>query len=397
MEHAVEKIETVDPAMLKGISVKIKEVEDVGLVYFVEDPIEGVIITFIIKEDSVMNQPEISYKVEKALEDLPNLRYRIYSFTYAQEELEKGNLYFIKNCGLGRLIYNSSTSEKTLCRKKEKIELLLKKATSYLEREIDRINSFTEGISFYRKRKEWAGAAFLIHQKIEWLYRCLETFAMGKPLICHKIKNHIGYAHPFIFGAGPIFNTARRDDLQLLEVLDRAYTESRYHSAYDVTKREIKRLAERAEMMEHQVREIFSFRYGSCQKLLAKEKVNIFETIPEVQVDSTKEVETEIKGKQILAEKIGDRLVMLKPHDTYKGKYKVDLLYMEGYGELLFTIRSLLYLCINSLEYGDFKTNSPDRNPKNNIQDVLEQISRMIPIEEGDLLDELRGIENGES
>lgn len=96
--------------------------------------------------------------------------------------------------------------------------------------------------------------------------------------------------------------------------------------------------------------------------------------------------------QQALAEKLNESLVMLKPHDTYKGKYKLDLLYVEGYGELLFTIRSLLYLCINSLEYGDFESYSADRNPKNNVQDVLELISRMIPIEEGDLLDELRGM-----
>ena len=101
-------------------------------------------------------------------------------------------------------------------------------------------------------------------------------------------------------------------------------------------------------------------------------------------------METEKTKQQALAEKIRDRLIMLKLHETYKGKYKVDLLYVEGYGELLFTIRSLLYLCINSLEYGDFESYSADRNPKNNVQDVLELISRMIPIEEGDLLDELR-------
>ena len=95
-------------------------------------------------------------------------------------------------------------------------------------------------------------------------------------------------------------------------------------------------------------------------------------------------------NEQALAEQLMNRLVMLKPHETYDGKFKVDLLYMEGYGELLFTIRSLLYLCINSLEHGDFESYSADRNPKNNIQDVLELVSRMIPIEEGDLLDELR-------
>ena len=103
-------------------------------------------------------------------------------------------------------------------------------------------------------------------------------------------------------------------------------------------------------------------------------------------------MKTQKTKEQELLQSLINKLVMLKPHDTYKGKYKVDLLYMEGYGELLFTIRSLLYLCINSLEHGDFETYSVDRNPKNNVQDVLELISRMIPIEEGDLLDELRGV-----
>ena len=248
--------------------------EVVEQVYLLEDPIEGIIVTFIVNEDCVVNSTEFQSQVERTFKWLSGKRFRMYSFSYAKEELHKGNLYFIKNCSLGKLIHNSSISNQVLNQPKEDIELLLKKATSYLEWEIDRINSFTVGISFYRKRKEWAGAAFLIHQKIEWLYRCLETFAMGKPLICHKIANHIAYACPFIYGAGPIFNSARRDDLQLLEVLDRAYTESRYHSAFDVTKREIKLLAERAEMMENQVREIFSFRFKSCQKLLANEKEN---------------------------------------------------------------------------------------------------------------------------
>ncbi|WP_324719906.1 hypothetical protein [Salinimicrobium sp. HB62] len=285
MEHAVEKFLNDNPATLKEFKERIKEVQEVEQVYLLEDPIEGIIITFMVKEEHVANSIELSSRIGRTLENLSIKRYRIYSFFYAQEELEKGNLYFIKNCGLGDLIYNNSTSKMTLLRQKGEIKRLLEVATSYLESEIDRINSFTEGIKFYRKRKEWAGAAFLIHQKIEWLYRCLETFAMGKPLICHKIANHLAYACPFIYGAGPIFNTARRDDLQLLEVLDRAYTESRYHSVFDVTKREIKLLAERAEMMENQVREIFSFRFQSCQKLLAKEKEKIQEESSQVEVD----------------------------------------------------------------------------------------------------------------
>lgn len=107
-------------------------------------------------------------------------------------------------------------------------------------------------------------------------------------------------------------------------------------------------------------------------------------------------MKTQKNKEEAIIESLKNRLVMLRPHDTYKGKHKVDLLYFEGYGGLLFTIRSPLYLCINSLEHGDFESYSADRNPKINIQDVLELISRIIPIEEGDLLDELMRIVDGE-
>ena len=310
MEHAVEKFVSDNPAAFKKFIMRIKDIEVIEQVYLLEDPIEGIIVTFIVKEEYVVNSTEFQSQVERALKWLSGKRFRIYSFSYAKEELHKGNLYFIKNCCLGELIHNSSTSNQVLNQQKDDIELLLKKATSYLEREIDRINSFTEGISFYRKRKEWAGAAFLIHQKIEWLYRCLETFAMGKPLICHKIANHLTYACPFIYGAGPIFNTARRDDLQLLEVIDRAYTESRYHSTYDVTKREIKLLNERAEMMENQVKEIFGFRYKSCQKLLAKEKETIPVELPEVDVNPSIDDDEE-KALRLVKEAISEVIIPL--------------------------------------------------------------------------------------
>lgn len=347
MAHAVEKFVSDNPAALKELKSRMKEVEEVEQVYLLEDPIEGIIVTFLIKEEHLANSIELSSKIGRILENLPNKRFRIYSFSYAQEELEKGNLYFIKNCGLGDLIYNGSTSQMTLWRQKGEIERLLKMATPYLEREIDRINSFTEGISFYRKRKEWAGAAFLIHQKIEWLYRCLETFAMGKPLICHKIASHIAYACPFIFGAGPIFNTARRDDLQLLEVLDRAYTESRYHSAFDVTKREIKILAERAEMMENQVREIFSFRYKSCQKLLAKENGKV--PTSEVEVDQLLH-DDEDKIFRLLKETITEIVTPLKIISFGKRQGYRESNSVAGISQVLSFTHYDLFIVTNELE-----------------------------------------------
>ena len=156
-------------------------------IYLSPDEKERLIITVLVKEDCLVHSVEKTDEIEKVVRGSSDVRYRIYGLPYAEQQLEQGNLYFIRNCCFGTAIHRPSNSV-TFTPEIEKIETLLKKAATSLENEIERINSFTEGITFYRKRKEWAGAAFLIHQKIEWLYRCLETFAIGKPLICHKIK-----------------------------------------------------------------------------------------------------------------------------------------------------------------------------------------------------------------
>lgn len=282
MEHAVEIFDAIAPHAVKELQKKFKEVNDVEQVYLSPDEEERLIITVLVKENCLVNSVEKTEEIEKVVLGYSKGRYRIYGLPYAEQQIEQGNIYFIRNCCFGTLIHRRSSSV-IFTPEIEKIETLLKKAATSLENEIERINSFTEGIKFYRKRKEWAGAAFLIHQKLEWLYRCMETFAMGKPLICHKIKNHLTYSHPFIFGAGPMINTERRVEIHLLEVLDRAYTESRYCSAFDITKKEVKILEERAQLMENQVREIFSFRMNDCHKLLAKEKRSALDEAPKTE------------------------------------------------------------------------------------------------------------------
>lgn len=152
MEHAVEKIVGDNPAALKELKRRIKEVEEIEQVYLLEDPIEGTIITFLVKEEHLANSIQLYSKIGGTLENLPK-RYRIYSFSYAQEELDRGNLYFIKNCGLGDLIYSSSTSKMTLLIQKGEIDRLMKMATFDLEREIDRINLLQKELVFIGKEK----------------------------------------------------------------------------------------------------------------------------------------------------------------------------------------------------------------------------------------------------
>lgn len=271
MEHSLENSKIITTSEFEEVRKKTEVIGNVEQVYLSKKTEEGQIMTFLVKEDFISDHQDDVIKISIIMEILPKTKYRIYRHSYARKELEKGNLYFIKNCQLGNLVYNRSNFVNFNYQEENKTELLLKKATTLFEEEIDRIHSFTDGIKFYRKRREWAAAAFLIHQKIEWLYRCMENFAMGKSLVCHKIQSHLLYAHSFIYGTRPIFNASRGSDSQLLEVIDRAYSESRYHSDFEITEEEIKVLLARADLLESQVKEIFKSLWDNCYKLLTKE------------------------------------------------------------------------------------------------------------------------------
>ena len=84
-----------------------------------------------------------------------------------------------------------------------------------------------------------------------------------------------------------------------------------------------------------------------------------------------------------------EHLQSLIPHPTYRNRYAIAHLSVEGYQDLLFKIRALLNVSIMALEHIDYRNDDSIIEPTAHVQAVLELAGRMIPIEEGELLDEL--------
>ncbi len=84
-----------------------------------------------------------------------------------------------------------------------------------------------------------------------------------------------------------------------------------------------------------------------------------------------------------------EHLQSLLPHATYRNRYAIAHLSVDGYQDLLFKIRALLNVSIMALEHIDYLNDDTILEPTAHVQSVLELVSRMIPIEEGELLDEL--------
>ncbi len=95
------------------------------------------------------------------------------------------------------------------------------------------------------------------------------------------------------------------------------------------------------------------------------------------------------KSSPILGKLAKEHLQSLLPHPTYTNRFAIAHLSVEGYQDLLFKIRAMLNVSIMALEHIDYRNDDTIVEPTAHVQSVLELVSRMIPIEEGELLDEL--------
>ena len=81
------------------------------------------------------------------------------------------------------------------------------------------------------------------------------------------------------------------------------------------------------------------------------------------------------------------KLNTLRQCNSQNGKMKPAFLKFDGYLELFTTIESLLNVCILATE-GDSYSPSKIKCPEESIRKSLELVVQLLPLEEGEFLDE---------
>lgn len=270
MEYAAEKSAPIIPSLHEHLVKTTTEACDVELIFCSPGPTPP-LLTILISRDREPVPGDLVNSLNEIFEDYPTMKHRVYTLNYAAEELKTGNLYFIRNCLCGSLLYIKCSIPLPKILHHTDIPKALQKAETWFCLEMDKIKAFKAGADFYKSQKNYAHAAYLIHQTIELLYRCLENFAMGKSRACHRIINHMEYAHPFIHDAFRLFKKDDPQEEQLLELLDQAYCDTRYTNSYKIKIRDLNLLFIKAEIMACQVRDIFQFRLEDCYDHLKRE------------------------------------------------------------------------------------------------------------------------------
>ncbi len=381
-----------DTKTLKEIISRVLKMVGVERIYFNEGTAEHRFkyrLIIIIKTISKNQTAQLAPMIEELFAEYPGYYHRFFPLSYVDQETNNGNLFFLNNCLDKNLIYKDPESDPFWVHEKIDFDTLIKKAKAYFSKDMDKIRSFQQGANFFKNDKNYAQAAFMLHQTIELSFRTLEYFLIGKSKICHRITDHQAYMKEAFTNYGELFLTILPKDKELLPLLDKTYSHARYCQTFQISKEQVSHLEFKAGRIIKEAEKCFD------QELLKSEE--LFKALdPDGFKKSNQTLEPEltanaatIKLKEI-KELTADNFRQLSP--IVPGKaigYYMNHIYAHDYLSVFSTLKSLINVAILALDdEEDYTKNIKD--PMGDVSGVLEFAKNLIPFEEASYLDKMR-------
>lgn len=210
----------------------------------------------------------ISNKCTKALQELvphlnmvldkyPGVSYRLYYTHQVQEAVKRGSLIFYLLCNPQNLIYKASSLAALVLSETATASEAITKAKEAYNKEIAKIEAFTDGVKFYWQKENYPQTAFMVQQQIELSFRAIELFAMGKEKTTHSIQAHQKYVSNYLPALSKLFDPEDDRELELLKLTERAYTAVRYEQDYQISKEQCAGMIEKGEGIAGTINGIF--------------------------------------------------------------------------------------------------------------------------------------------
>ena len=219
-------------------------------------------LTLIVGEADC--KPSSFEKADALLKEHPQLRHRIYTQSYAMEQIEAGNLFFIENLLLGNVVYGQQElgfpfMNSTLC-----LNDLIGRSKRAFDKELKKIDAFSEGASNHFEKGHYAQSTFAYHQTMELLFRTAECALMGRNKITHRLREHQEYCHAFITSLASFFDLNDPEEVALLDLLDQSYCAARYQSDFEPSIEAVDMLYYKTEQLFILVKSLFYFTWQRC-------------------------------------------------------------------------------------------------------------------------------------
>ncbi len=370
------------PFTIEQIIKKLTNLLEITYIFKTENACQPLMLIILNDKCTTLSQ-DLSSMVAKIIEDASVYHYRILSYEYAHQQLNDNNLFFVYSCQWEHCIYKDATAEVDVFFEYHLQPKTLSIIKARFDKEKHKIAAFMDGADFFVEQGNLAQAAFMLHQCMELWYRYAGLFLMGKERKSHSIKELQTYLRAFSPSLGHLFDTEKEEEQQLIKLLDEAYITTRYGNSYHINSAQINTLQEKAQELTDIVTLLFNQTLEACTQNVSQPKDT-----------PSPEHEAPLPQDELLTRFITSLsekdFPTLKPYYIKKGLYKVGIV-TEGYMDTSFMISNMIKVCILALE-ADVYENYAIRDPKFNVKEVLRNILSIIPHEEMELLDVLRGM-----
>lgn len=328
--------------------------------------------------------------LNESLKEYTNYSAHFFTLHYIQNVTSEGNTFFLNHCTTEKLIYyHHNYNEGWLFHNVNLSTFIIKARENFLNQE-EKILGFKKGADLFLEEKNYGHAAFMLHQTIEHSFLAAEYFLMGKTFTGHLISDHqtfMGNVHKEFEN---IFPRENETNTNLLNKLNRAYSDSRYTFNYQIKIEQILEINKRAEVLIQLLKAYVEAEIKRCERLLKRKTTN--------QRIENKDFKNEPKIKNIendesvlkKIQKLGkENFMTLTPIGGIRKGYYLNYARVYDYLELFSLLQSTLNVCILALEEQQDCT-LDIRNKEADVKAVLGFAKNLIPLEEGNFLDEMR-------
>lgn len=280
-EHKTEDT----PQDLNEIISKIVEVIEIERIYLSKGTSQQAFV-YRLNIIAKFSRQDISEQIRPVINTVfkqhPDFSYRIFAFSYAHNEMQQRNLYFLNNCHANNLVYKTSEDNPIWSTTSKESNTLYEKIKQDFKRDMSRMKSFKKGIHYFKTQENLSQSAFMMHQTFEQGYRMLERFICGKIKVCHSIKNHQTFVLKSLSKLDGTFLIELDSDSKLIDLLENAYSSARYTHTYQISKTELNQLSDKLALFIKEIKILFNQELSVFKELVIHDKIDLnSEEIPE--------------------------------------------------------------------------------------------------------------------
>jgi HEPN domain-containing protein len=189
-------------------------------------------LLILIGDDEKTPEHQISNKIEDNCQYLANVHAIVHKVNSAKEALIKGRRFWSTVMDKGIVLYQSSELALPAHAEINK-GILLARAQFNWERWGKQGNEFLKGAELYRADNNFRLAAFLLHQSVESILKAIIQAVIGYRIQMHNLSRLLRLTLLFTDELKDVFELNTMEGAQLYQLLQNAYSQSRYSSSFD--------------------------------------------------------------------------------------------------------------------------------------------------------------------